>query len=67
METKQMLRVFKHGNITLADPNPAMSVQEVSDFFSNQYPELTNSSVDGPEIINDQLVFNFTTKTGTKG
>jgi PRTRC genetic system protein C len=64
-------RVFKFKNggaeITLPDPNPAMSPDEVMDFFSNTYPELTTATVHGPEIENDQMVYRFKTTIGTKG
>jgi PRTRC genetic system protein C len=60
---------FKNGNaeITLQDPNPAMSPDEVMDFFSNSYPELTTATVHGPEIENDRIIYRFKTTIGTKG
>ena len=60
-------RVFKHGSATLADPNPEMSPEEVMNFYSNQYPELTTSNVHGPEIDGDNAVYTFKTTVGTKG
>lgn len=47
-------RVFKHGNITLADPNPDMTPEQVMGFYSNQYPELTTSNVHGPVIEGEE-------------
>ena len=64
-------RVFKFENrnaeMTLQDPNPAMSPEEVMDFFSNTYPELTTATVHGPQIENDCAVYHFKTTIGTKG
>ena len=60
-------RVFKHGSVTLADPNPEMSPEEVMNFYSNQYPELTTSNVQGPKIDGDNAVYTFKTTVGTKG
>ena len=64
-------RTFKLKNgdtkITLADPNPAMSPDEVMDFYSSAYPELTTSTVQGPKIENDRAVYSFKTTIGTKG
>ena len=60
-------RVFKHGSTTLADPNPEMSPEEVMNFYSNQYPELTTSNVHGPKIDGDNAVYTFKTTVGTKG
>ena len=60
---------FKNGSaeITLHDPNPAMQPDEVMDFYSNSYPELTTATVHGPEIKKDKVVYHFKTTIGTKG
>jgi len=60
-------RVFKHGAIVLSDPNPNMSPEEVMNFYSNQYPELTTSNVHGPKIEGGKAVYEFKTTVGTKG
>lgn len=60
-------RVFKHGTATLADPTPDMSPEEVMNFYSNQYPELTTSNVHGPVIEGESAVYTFKTTVGTKG
>lgn len=60
-------RVFKHGTITLTDPDPDMTPEQVIIFYSNQYPELTTSNVHGPEIKDDAAVYMFKTTVGTKG
>lgn len=60
---------FKKGNDTveLPDPNPEFSADEVMQFYSTQYSELTTSTVDGPKIKNDAAVYEFKTTVGTKG
>ena len=60
---------FKNANveITLQDPNPAMSPDEVMDFYSGAYPELTTATVHGPEIELDKVLYRFKTTIGTKG
>ena len=60
-------RIFKHGTLDLVDPGENMTKEEVLDFYSNQYPELTNASVGGSKIENDKQVFTFSTSVGTKG
>lgn len=60
-------RVFKLGKRELTDPNPTMQPIEVLKYYSNLYPELTNSSVSGPRFENDQAVFEFKISIGTKG
>jgi PRTRC genetic system protein C len=53
--------------MALPDPNPAMSADEVMDFYSGSYTELTTATVHGPEIENDRVVYHFKTTIGTKG
>jgi len=71
LSTTILKRVFLHkvqGNqITLTDPNPALSVQEVLNFYSATYPELTTAQTEGPEISEDALQYRFQTTLGTKG
>ena len=67
IEATEMKRVFKHGKLVLQDPGVGMSKEDVLDFYSNQYPELTNASVAGPTIVKDKLEFTFSTSVGTKG
>lgn len=51
----------------MSDPDPNMSPEEVMNFYSNMYPELTTSNVHGPQIVNDEAVYEFKTTVGTKG
>lgn len=69
--TKNVKRVFnitKSGTTTsLEDPNPDFTPEEVLNFYSNTYPELTTSTVTEPKVISDELVYEFKTTVGTKG
>ena len=60
---------FKHGaeTITLSDPDPAQSPEQIMNFYSNTYPELTTATVHGPKIENDEAVYEFKTTIGVKG
>ena len=53
LEIKGLQRVFKirkgSSEIELADPDNSLSPNEVMDFYSMTYPELTTASVHGPE------------------
>ena len=68
LEIKGLQRVFKirkgSSEIELADPDNSLSPNEVMDFYSMTYPELT---VQGPVIENDTAVYEFKTTIGTKG
>ena len=60
-------RVFKFGKIELADPDPTMLPDDVLNFYSGTYPELTTSNVHGPKVENGKAVYEFKTTVGTKG
>lgn len=71
LEINQLTRVFylSKGNteLELGDPDESMSLNEVMDFYSMTYPELTTATVHGPEIKNDRAVYQFKTTIGVKG
>ena len=71
LDIKGLKRVFilKKGNgtLTLEDPDSRMSLSEVTDFYSINYPELTTATLHGPELEEDRAVDRFKTTIGTKG
>lgn len=71
LDIKGLKRVFilKKGNgtLTLEDPDSRMSLSEVTDFYSINYPELTTATLHGPEFEEDRAVYHFKTTIGTKG
>ena len=71
LEIKGLKRVFKlkkNGEtLRLDDPNPEMVVNDVMDFYSMTYPELTTATPHGPVMEDDCAVYEFKTTIGTKG
>lgn len=71
LDIKGLKRVFilKKGNdtLTLEAPDSRMSLSEVTDFYSMNYPELTTATLQGPELEEDRAVYRFKTTIGTKG
>ena len=71
LDIKGLKRVFilKKGNdtLTLEDPDSRMSLSEVTDFYSMNYPELPTATLHGPELEEDRAVYRFKTTKGTKG
>ncbi|KAB4314646.1 PRTRC system protein C, partial [Bacteroides thetaiotaomicron] len=68
LDIKGLKRVFilKKGNgtLTLEDPDSRMSLSEVTDFYSINYPELTTATLHGPELEEDRAVYRFKTTIG---
>lgn len=71
VKKEELVRKFilmrNNKEIELADPNRSFSPDAVMAFYSNSYPELTTSTVEGPTYRNDCLEFRFKTTVGTKG
>lgn len=71
LEVTNLTREFKFKkngtNISLPDPNPEFTVNDVLQFYSGQYPELTTASLEGPKVEGDKAVYTVSTTVGTKG
>ena len=71
LDIKGLKRVYNlkkgNGTLTLEDPDSRMSLSEVTDFYSINYPELTTATLHGPELEEDRAVYRFKTTIGTKG
>ena len=64
---KPLTRVFQHGSLELADPNPKLKPEDVRKILGTQFPELLNAGIEGPAIRGDKQVFTFHKTLGTKG
>lgn len=62
-----MKRVFTYNGIQLADPDPGMSPDDVREFYSMQYPELSVAATEGPDIKGGTMKFQFLRVSGSKG
>ena len=63
----EITREFVYNGIILPDPSPDFSVSMVQDFYSAQYPALTNAVPEDKGIQNDKRVISFNNKVGVKG
>lgn len=67
MQLAPMNRVFSYSGLRLADPDERLTPEQVRDFYSTSYPEITTASIEGPEAVDGVLKFKFTRALGTKG
>ena len=67
IETRVLQRTFSYMGLHLADPDPALTPEQVRDAYSAQYPEITTAVIEGPDASGDKLVYKFTRAIGTKG
>lgn len=50
-------RVFRWGAQELPDPDPTMSPEEVRDYYSSVYPQLTTAAVEIKEADGQEVTF----------
>ena len=67
MSVKTLPRQFKYGSLTLEDPNPDWTVEEVKEHYSQVYQDLISATVEGPEVTETALVYEFEKAYRTKG
>lgn len=61
------VRAFKFSGMTLQDPDPKLSPQQVKEFYAGIYPELTNAEIEGPKVDGATVQYEFRKAVGTKG
>ncbi|USS42778.1 PRTRC system protein C [Burkholderia glumae] len=67
MQIENLQREFSYNGAKLADPAPNMTPNQIREFYSQTYPELTNAEVEGPVINGNRSVYTFRRAVGTKG
>ncbi len=60
-------RSFRYQGISLPDPDPSMTVEQVRDMYVACYPELATAAVEGPSPVDDRMEYTFTRAVGAKG
>jgi len=57
-----LVRIFRSGTLNLVDPSPSMSVEEVKDMYSANYPHLATAVIENPDnpiIEGNSMVYVF--------
>lgn len=67
LKIERATREFRYNGIPLTDPNPAMTAEQVRDFYANVYPEIVSAAIEGPEAKGAKAVYTFRRAVGTKG
>lgn len=62
-----IVREFRYNGITLSDPAPDKSPDQVRLIYAFQYPELLNAVIEGPVTKNRVSTYTFTRAAGSKG
>lgn len=67
LKAEALLREFHYNNIRIADPGPELTLEQVQDLLTPQFPEIATASVSGPEATGSALRYTFSRAIGTKG
>jgi PRTRC genetic system protein C len=61
------LREFNYNGVRIPDPAPQMSVEQVRDLLTPQFPEIATATLTGPEDTGTTLRYTFNRAIGSKG
>jgi PRTRC genetic system protein C len=67
VEAEKLVREFSYNGVRLADPNPNLTIEEVRSLYAAAYPDITTAAIEGPEALQNKLVYRFTRAIGAKG
>lgn len=67
MKTQTVERVFMFNNRRFPDPNPKAEPAEVRELLAVADPDITNASIEGPDMKVGKAVYKFVRQVGTKG
>ena len=67
LEAQVLLREYNYNGVRIPDPAPQMSVEQVRDLLTPQFPEIATATLTGPEDTGTTLRYTFSRAIGSKG
>ena len=67
LQAQVLLREFNYNGVRIPDPAPQMSVEQVRDLLTLQFPEIATATLTGPEDTGTTLRYTFSRAIGSKG
>jgi PRTRC genetic system protein C len=67
LQAQILLREFNYNGVRIPDPAPQMSVEQVRDLLTPQFPEIATATLTGPEDTGTTLRYTFSRAIGSKG
>jgi PRTRC genetic system protein C len=67
LQAEALLREFNYNGVRIPDPAPQMSVEQVRDLLTPQFPEIATATLTGPEDTGTTLRYTFNRAIGSKG
>ena len=59
LKAEALLREFHYNGVRIPDPGPELTVEQVRDLLTPNYPEIATASVSGPEAADSVLRYTF--------
>jgi PRTRC genetic system protein C len=67
LKAEVLLREFHYNGVRIPDPGPELTVEQVRNLLTPNYPEIATASVSGPEDTGSVLRYTFSRAIGSKG
>ena len=67
LQAQVLLREFNYNGVRIPDPAPQISVEQVRDLLTPQFPEIATATLTGPEDTGTTLRYTFSRAIGSKG
>jgi PRTRC genetic system protein C len=67
LQAQILLREFNYNGVRIPDPAPQISVEQVRDLLTPQFPEIATATLTGPEDTGTTLRYTFNRAIGSKG
>ena len=67
LKAQILLREFHYNGVRIPDPAPQMSVEQVRDLLTPQFPESATATLTGPEDTGTTLRYTVSRASGSKG
>jgi PRTRC genetic system protein C len=67
LKVEALVREFSYNGVRIPDPGPDLTIDQVRDLLTPNYPEIATASVSGPEATGSVLRYTFSRAIGTKG
>ena len=64
LQAQVLLREFNYNGVRIPDPAPQMSVEQVRDLLTPQFPEIATATLTGPEDTGTTLRYTFNRAIG---
>ena len=67
LKAEALVREFQYNGVRIPDPGPDLTLDQVRDLLTPNFPEIATALVSGPEATGSVLRYTFSRAIGTKG